>query len=94
MFKVRPRWLPTEWRPGGPHGYGVALSHEDTMLDLSKANDSFVRSHITVSLYEFACLSKIRSARRFKKCVVAVPAPPVHEKIKGTNEACSTSRTR
>ena len=52
------------------------------------------RSHITVSLYELACLSEIRSASRFKKWVAAGPAPPVHEKIKGTNEACSTSRTR
>ena len=54
------------------------------MLDLSKANDSFVPSHITVSLYECACLSEIRSASRFKKWVAAGPAPPVHEKIKGT----------
>ena len=40
------------------------------MLDLSKANDSFVRSHITVSLYECACLSEIRSASHWGRQVV------------------------
>ena len=43
--------------------------------NLSKANDSFFRSHIMVSLYEVACFSEIRSARRLKKWVAACPAP-------------------
>ena len=48
-------------RSGGDEGLGSRLRRH-IMLDLSKANDSFVRSHITVSLYECACLSEIRSA--------------------------------
>ena len=63
-------------------------------LERRSANESLVRSQTIASLYESWCVEEIRSASRFKKVVAAGPAPPVQVKTRGTNDACSSSRTR
>ena len=53
------------------------------MLDLSKANDRFVRSHITVSLYEFDS----RASPKFGRQVVSKSESPLVQRLRCTKRS-------
>ena len=70
-------------------------------LERRSANESLVRSQTVNRLIvrkswcvKSWCVEETWSASRFRKVVAAGQAPPVRVKTRGTNDACSSSRTR
>ena len=75
-----------------PKTFSLELRRQ-AIADLSKLNDSRVRSQAMVTLYGSFRFSASTEAKRFRNMVASLLAPPDAEKTSGVKAALSTSRT-